>query len=100
MQKQEVLMDDLLSEFFSKFYNLMTVKTMMLVVKKEDAEKFMDSIFIDNMKGYDAVYQEIAKQDMAFYLEMKKTINLIFDATKKATLEFYDAKEEKKITLD
>jgi hypothetical protein len=71
-QQKQITMEELLGEFFSKFYNLMTVKLMMLVVKKEDAENFLQSIFDDNMKGYDAVYQQIAQQDLNFYLELKK----------------------------
>lgn len=88
--KQEITLDEIMSEFFSRFYNILMIETFKKLTPKEEAGQALDEIFKITEKSFQGFSEQIAKSDLNFYLEYKKQLGLVMDQTKDTIIRSYD----------
>lgn len=92
--QQQITLDEILTEFFSRYNNILMVEVMRKVVSKEESGEFLDSIFKITEKSFQTFSEQIAKSDMNFYLEFKKHLGATYDQMKSTIVSTYDRPNE------
>ena len=102
MQQQVITSEQLISNFFGMFYNMINLELFVRLIPENEAEELLNKVYEQVSKGFAPIFEDMSK-DLEFYLAFKQDIAMFFDRTKQTFLSYY--KEEKieektKIILD
>jgi len=84
--------EQLVQQFFGRFYNIMMIGMFVQIYNKEQADEQLNKLLELTMSEFEnsGFVKQIQQQDIAGYFELKKVINQEFDSMKRSMMQIYE----------